>query len=177
MQSISKGEFAGLNDKIFYFHDAFWSPSAWKIKKRKKRKKHRFIHLLIKQQRKEYLKAEAKAVRQCERLRVLRYILFQAPVLYKFDSTLMYKGITKLPSKFCIKFALVMISSILLINVTATILNYAAKQYLQHQFLIVDKTRWGETYAGGTHKVNKYDFLSFGCFFLVSTCWSCHYLC
>ena len=101
MQSISKGEFAGLNDKIFYFYDGivsmlFGHPLLERL--RKKRKKCRFIHLHIKQHRKEYLKAEAKAVRQCERLQVLRYILFQAPVLYKFDSTLMCKCITKLPS-------------------------------------------------------------------------------
>ena len=85
--------------KYSIFMMLFGHPLLERLRKEKKKKKRRFIHLLIKQQRKEYLKAEAKAVRQCERLRVLRYILFQAPVLYKFDSTLMCKGITKLPSK------------------------------------------------------------------------------
>ena len=53
----------------------------------------------MKEKREEYLNPEAKAVRQCERLRVLRSSSLQAPVLYKLDSNLMRKSITKLPAK------------------------------------------------------------------------------
>ena len=71
MQSISKSRFAGLNDKRCYFYDGIVSmPFGHHLleKLRKKRKKH------IKEMREEYLNAEAKAIRQCERLRVLRSI-------------------------------------------------------------------------------------------------------
>ena len=53
----------------------------------------------IKEKRVEYLNAEAKAVRQCERLLVLRSFLLQTLVLYKLDSNLICKSITKLPTK------------------------------------------------------------------------------
>ena len=102
MQSISKSQFAGLNDKRFYFYDgivsmSFVHPLLEKLRKEKKKETH--IHLHIKEKREEYLNAEAKAVRQCERLRFLRSLLLQAPVLYKLDSNIMWKSITKLPTK------------------------------------------------------------------------------
>ena len=53
----------------------------------------------MKEKRQQYLNPEAKAVRQCERLRVLRSSSLQAPVLYKLDSNLMRKIITKFPAK------------------------------------------------------------------------------
>ena len=102
MQSISKSQFAGLNDKRFHFYDGvvsipFGHPLLEEL--RKENKKETYIHLYIKGKREEYLNAEAKAVRQCEKLQVLGFILLQAPVLYKFDSNLMSKSITKLPTK------------------------------------------------------------------------------
>ena len=102
MQSISKSQFAGLNDKRFHFYDGvvsmpFGHPLLEKL--RKENKKETYIHLHIKGKREEYLNAEAKAVRQCEKLQVLGFILLQAPVLYKLDSNLMSKSITKLPTK------------------------------------------------------------------------------
>ena len=102
MQSISKSQFAGLNDKRFHFYDCvvsmpFGHPLLEKL--RKENKKETYIHLHIKGKREEYLNAEAKAVRQCEKLQVLGFILLQAPVLYKLDSNLMSKSITKLPTK------------------------------------------------------------------------------
>ena len=67
MQSISKSQFARLNDKRFYFYDgivsmAFGHPPLEKLRKEKKKETH--IHLHIKEKREEYLNAEAKAVRQ-----------------------------------------------------------------------------------------------------------------
>ena len=53
----------------------------------------------IKKKRKEHLNAEAKAVRQFGRLRVLRSLLLQTPALYKLGSNLMCKSITKLLTK------------------------------------------------------------------------------
>ena len=69
------------------------------LEKLKEKKKGTHIHLHIKEKREEQLNAKAKAVRQCERLQVLRSILLQAPVVYKLDSNLMCKSITKLPTK------------------------------------------------------------------------------
>ena len=102
MQSISKSQFAGLNNKRFYFYDGvvsmpFGHPLLEKL--RKEKKKETYIHLHIKGKGEEYLNAEAKAVRQCEKLQVLGFILLQAPVLYKLDSNVMSKSITKLPTK------------------------------------------------------------------------------
>ena len=102
MQSIFKSQFAGLNDKRFYFYDGIVSMPfghALLEKLRKEKKKETHIHLHIKEKREEYLNAEAKAVRQCDRLWVLRSILLQDPALYKLDSNLMFKSITKLPLK------------------------------------------------------------------------------
>ena len=101
MQIISKSKFAGLNDKRFDFYDGIVSMSFDHLlfeKLRKEKKKETHIDLHIKEKREEYLNPEAKAVRQCERLQVLRSILLQAPVLYKLDSNLMCKSITKLPT-------------------------------------------------------------------------------
>ena len=101
IQSISKRQFAGLNYKRFYFYDGIVSMPLGHLlleKLRKEKKKETHIHLHIKEKREEYLNAK-KPIRQCERFRVLRFILLQAPVLYKLDSNLMRKSITKLPTK------------------------------------------------------------------------------
>ena len=95
-------QFAGLNNKRFSFYDGiisipFGHPQLERLRKEKKKETN--IQLRIKEKREEYLNAEAKAVRQCERLRVLRSFLLQAPVLYKLDSDLICKSITKLPTK------------------------------------------------------------------------------
>ena len=101
MQSKSRGQFAGLNDKRFYFYDGIFSmpfgqPLLEKLRKEKKKETH--IHLHIKEKTEEYLNAEAKAVRQCERLLLIRSILLRALVLYKLDSNLMCKSIIKVPT-------------------------------------------------------------------------------
>ena len=89
-----------IKDSIFmtvFFLYAFLSSSVGEVKKRKKKETH--IHLHIEEKRDGYLNAEAKAVRQCQRLQVVRCILLQAPFLYKLDSNLMCKSIKKLPTK------------------------------------------------------------------------------
>ena len=102
MQSIFKSQFAVLNDKRFYFYNSIVSmplghPLLEKLRKEKKKETH--INLHIKKKREEYLNAEANAVKQSKRLRVLRSILLQAPILYKLDSNLTCKSITKRPAK------------------------------------------------------------------------------
>ena len=101
MYNISKSQFAGLNDKRFYFYDGVVSMPFGHplLEKLKGKKKGTHIHLHMKEKREEQLNAKGKAVRQCERLQVLRSILLQAPVIYKLDSNLMRKSITKLPTK------------------------------------------------------------------------------
>ena len=101
IQSISKRQFAGLNYKRFYFYDGIVSMPLDHLlleNLRKEKKKETHIDLHIKEKREEYLNAK-KVVRQCERFRGLRFILLQAPVLYKLDSNLMCKSITKLLTK------------------------------------------------------------------------------
>ena len=71
MPSSSKSQFAGLNDKRFYFHNGiaptpFGHPLLETLRKEKKKETH--IHLHIKEKKEEYLTAEAKAVKQCQRL-------------------------------------------------------------------------------------------------------------
>ena len=66
MQSIFKSQFAGLNDKIFYFYYGIVSmPFGYLLheKLRKDKKKEKHIHLHIKEKREGDLHAEAKAVR------------------------------------------------------------------------------------------------------------------
>ena len=101
MQSKSRSQFAGLNDKRFYFYDGIVSMPfghALLEKLRKEKKKETHIHLHIKEKTEEYLNAEAKTVRQCERLWFLRSILLRALVLYKLDSNLMCKSIINVPT-------------------------------------------------------------------------------
>ena len=71
MPSTSKSQFAGLNDKRFYFYDSivsrpFGHPLLETLRKEKKKETH--INLHIKEKKEEYLTAEAKAVKQCQRL-------------------------------------------------------------------------------------------------------------
>ena len=77
MQSISKSRFAGLNDKRCYFYDGivsmlFGHHLLEKLKKKIERNIYSFAHKG--KERRIFKCREAKAVRQCERLRVLRSI-------------------------------------------------------------------------------------------------------
>ena len=80
-----KKEFAGLNDKRFYFHDGIVLLTFGHFlleKTRKEKKEHRNeLHTLIQQKMFDFLAAEGKAVHLCERLRVLRSIYAQPPIL------------------------------------------------------------------------------------------------
>ena len=87
MKSVKKTQFAGLNDKLFYFRDGIVSlPFGHFLvnKVREVKGKHRAdLHTMI-QKKKVYvfLGLESQAVHLCERLRVLRSVYAQPPLLY-----------------------------------------------------------------------------------------------
>ena len=89
MTCVNKTQFAGLSDKRFYFHDDIVSlPFGHFLlnKVREKKEKYR-TEIQYEMQDKKYvfLKEEATAVRQCERLRILRSIFSQPTLLYLLD--------------------------------------------------------------------------------------------
>ena len=101
LQSMPKTQFAGLNDKRFYFYDSivslpFGHPLLEDLRKEKRKKHISSLHIRKKE---EYLKAEALTARKCETLRILRSILLTSSILYKLDSILFCKSLTKLPTK------------------------------------------------------------------------------
>ena len=81
MKSVKKTQFAWLNDKRFYFHGGIVSlPFGHALLKilRKEKEKYRYnIHNKI---HKKKLSGESKAVRKCERLRILRSIYLQIQI-------------------------------------------------------------------------------------------------
>ena len=83
MKSVRKTQFAGLNDKLFYFRDGIVSlPFGHFLleKTREEKEKHRNeLHTLIKKKKFEFLTSESHTVHLCERLRVLRSIYAQPP--------------------------------------------------------------------------------------------------
>ena len=83
-----KIQFAGLNDKRYYLPDGITSlPYGYflleEIDKKKNNKKIQNILFKIKE---DLIREESNAVKQCERIRVLRSILNQVPTYYKLDS-------------------------------------------------------------------------------------------
>ena len=89
MKSVKKTQFAGLNDKLFYFRDGIVSlPFGHFLvnKVREVKEKHRAdLHTMIKKMY-EFLGLESRVVHLCERLRVLRSIYAQPPLLYLLNS-------------------------------------------------------------------------------------------
>ena len=90
MRSVKKTHFAGLNGKRFYFHDGIASlPFGHSClnKVRKAKEKHRAdLHTKIKKKMYGFLALENCSVHLCERLRVLRSIYAQPPLLYLLNS-------------------------------------------------------------------------------------------
>ena len=94
MVSVNKNQFAGLNDKPFYFNDGIVSlPFGHyllnKVRKEKEKYKNEMQYQI--HTKNDLLKQEATAVRRCERLRILRSIFAQAPLLYLLDSKILMK--------------------------------------------------------------------------------------
>ena len=94
--SVSKTQFAGLNDKRFYFHDGivllpfghFLLEASRKLKQQYKSR----IKTAIKEQKYKFLAAEADAVKKCERVWILRNIFSLPPLYYLLNSANLVRG-------------------------------------------------------------------------------------
>ena len=95
MKSVKKTQFAGLNDKRFCFHNGIallpFGHALLKILRKDKEKYRSNIHNKIHKKKLEFLSEESKAARKCERLRILRSIYSQAPLLYLLYSEVLMK--------------------------------------------------------------------------------------
>ena len=90
MTSVNKTQFAGLNDKRFYFYDRIVSLDSRKLKE----KFNSSIITEISKQKYDFLRVEVTVVRKYERLRILRSIFSQSPLYYLLDSVNLVKGQT-----------------------------------------------------------------------------------
>ena len=96
MVSISKTQFAGLNDKRFYFSDRivslpfghFLLEASRKLKEQYKSK----IKTAIKEKKYKFLAAEADAEKKCDRVRISRNILSLPPLYCLLNSTNLMRG-------------------------------------------------------------------------------------
>ena len=86
MNTVNKTQFAGLNDERFYSRDGIISlpfGHYFLEESRKEKEKHKKgIQHVIMKQKYNFLTKEAAAVRNCERLRLLRPIFSQLPMYY-----------------------------------------------------------------------------------------------
>ena len=98
MTSVNKTQFAGLNDKRFYFYDRIVSlPFGHYLLEDSRKLKEKFnssIITEISKQKYDFLRVEVTVVRKCERLRILRSIFSQSPLYYLLDSVNLVKGQT-----------------------------------------------------------------------------------
>ena len=86
MKSVNKTQFAGLNNRRYYFHDGIVSlPFGHFLLEKVRKKKKNIVQNYILKLKKEL---EAKGVHLCERLRILRSIYSQPPMLYQLNSSL-----------------------------------------------------------------------------------------
>ena len=95
MVSVNKAQFAGLNDKRFYFHDGIVSLLSGnfllnKVREQTEKYKTEAQHQ-IHDKKYDFLKEEAATVRKCERLRVLQSIFSQPAVLYLLDLNILMR--------------------------------------------------------------------------------------
>lgn len=91
MKSVNKVQLGRLNDTRYYFHNSiislpFGHPSLEIL--RKEKQKYRGIHQKIQGKKYEFLKKEAEAIKNNERLNVLRQIFAQSPIFYTLNSNL-----------------------------------------------------------------------------------------
>ena len=91
MTTVTKKQFACLNDKIFYFSDGITSlPYGHFLlaETRDEKKQYKQIHKDIMRIKDNSMRQEYRACTKCERIRTLRSILAQSPRYYKVDSVL-----------------------------------------------------------------------------------------
>ena len=89
MKSVSKVQFGQLNDKRFYFFNGlislpFGRPYLEDL--RKEKHKCRAIHKVIKKKKYDFLKEESKVLQKLPRLKILKQIFSQNPMLYDLNS-------------------------------------------------------------------------------------------
>ena len=87
MVSVNKTQLVGLNNKRFYLSDGIVSlPFGHyllnNVRKEKERYKNEIQYQIHNKKKKDLLEEETTAVRGCERLRILRSIFAQPPLLY-----------------------------------------------------------------------------------------------
>ena len=86
MKSVKKTQFAGVNDKCFYFHGGI--VKRGNLEKKKKSIEQTFIQK-FKKKMYESLALQSRAVHLCERLKVLISIYAQPPLLYLLNSQIL----------------------------------------------------------------------------------------
>ena len=98
MKSCNKTQFTGLNDKRYYFHNGIVSlPFEHFLleKVRKEKEKHRSkFHTEVKSEMYKFLELEGQGVHLCERLKILRLIYSQLPILYQLNSNIIANFVT-----------------------------------------------------------------------------------
>ena len=90
LTAINRTQFAGLNDKRYYLTDGSTSlPYGHFLlaELNEKKKKYKTIQNILFKIKDDLIREECKAIKKCERIRVLRSILNQAGTYYKLHST------------------------------------------------------------------------------------------
>ena len=91
MKLVNKTQFAGLNDKRYYFQDGIVSlPFGHFLLEKVRKEKEKFcskLHTEVKKEMYKFLELEGKRLHLCERLRILRSIYSQPPMLYQLNSS------------------------------------------------------------------------------------------
>ena len=80
LTAINRMQFAGLNGKRYYLTDG-------STELNEKKKKYKKIQNVLSKIKDDFIREECKAIKKCERIRVLRSILNQAGTYYKLHST------------------------------------------------------------------------------------------
>ena len=91
MKSVNETQFAGLNDKRYYFHGGIFSlPFGHFLleKVRKEEEKHRSkLYIEVKKNMYKFLELEGKRIHLCERLRIFRSLFSQPSMLYEVNNS------------------------------------------------------------------------------------------
>ena len=90
LTTINKTQFAGLNDKRYYLTDGSTSMPYGHFllaELNEKKKKYKKIQNVLFKIKDDLIREDCKAIKKCEKIRVLRSILGQSGTLYKLHST------------------------------------------------------------------------------------------
>ena len=89
LTEVNRTQFTGLNDKRYYLTDGITSLpyGHFLLAELDEKKSYKNIQNVLFKIKDELIRDECKAIKKCERIRVLRSILNQAGTYYKLDST------------------------------------------------------------------------------------------